>query len=711
MAYGTRGIVLRKLGRWRDAADAHERALGLLEAGGDLVSAAQARMGLAEALADGAASMPKSALGGAPGKPLDEDERRQVLRAARGWAEAARDAFEAAGAEGLQISAEETLGRVLAQSGEIAAAQALLDRVRAHADQLGLCRTASSAARSLAELHLRQGRWKEAASQALAGLDVLARIAASDPAGDATRALSQRVDLVDLGVRSSAEGNQAGDAHLFLERGRASALLAALGGRASALRAAVPEVLAREHEAHVRAKMDAIDAYAQARGANPRAAKGLWNDYLQRAREEAAVLERVEQAEEQAARLLAPATPVSLQRVEQRLAELDTMRLGAGRQGLPSVLVSFSFQGDVGVAILSRASGSRIVTYDAAAMRDIRDALAAVVLSQKLVHVEGEPRPRVPTIRTEAIDRLRKRLVDPLGLPGGPLRVLVSPDRELALVPLVLLFGSEVRAAYVPSATVLDLLCEQAQLTGSGVVALGDPAYHLAGDPEVFTSRGGPRLRGLPATRVEVETATPDPKRDVRLLGPESTESRLAEALVSRDVAGPPLRRHRWRAVLLACHGLLDVEWPTLSSLALTPGEGGDGFLSAGEVMRLSVTADLAVLSACQTGQGRFVRGEGVMSLARAFMHAGAPRVLVSLWDVDDRATSFLMGEFFKHWRAGKLGAAECLLRAQEATRTHVFEGPVREKTAEGLIEVTRKAAHWGDPGYWAAWVLWGLPD
>ena len=142
---------------------------------------------------------------------------------------------------------------------------------------------------------------------------------------------------------------------------------------------------------------------------------------------------------------------------------------------------------------------------------------------------------------------------------------------------------------------------------------------------------------------MEIKAATPDPQVDVRLLQDASTEGALAAALVSRDRPGPPRERHRWRAVLLACHGLLDVEWPTLCSLALTPGSGEDGFLTAAEVMRLSMHTDLAVLSACQTGKGRFVRGEGVMSLARAFMHAGAPRVIVSLWEVDDQATSFLM--------------------------------------------------------------------
>ena len=101
----------------------------------------------------------------------------------------------------------------------------------------------------------------------------------------------------------------------------------------------------------------------------------------------------------------------------------------------------------------------------------------------------------------------------------------------------------------------------------------------------------------------------------------------------------------------------------------------------------------LVVLSACETGRGRVVKGEGIVGLTRAFMMAGAPRVLCSLWKVDDEATKALMVKFYELWNQeeGKgLPAATALKQAQEFVRSH---------------------ERWKHPFYWAAWVLWGLPD
>jgi CHAT domain-containing protein len=159
--------------------------------------------------------------------------------------------------------------------------------------------------------------------------------------------------------------------------------------------------------------------------------------------------------------------------------------------------------------------------------------------------------------------------------------------------------------------------------------------------------------------------------------------------------------------VHLACHGLVDVERPEFSCLALTPGGGEDGLLTAHEVLRLPLHADLAVLSACQTGRGRLVRAEGVLGLTRAFMFAGAPRVLVSLWNVDDAATAFLMQVFYREWRAGR-ETAEALRLAQIAVRDHEVRESVADASGATQVRVRRP---WSDPRHWGAWTLWGLPD
>jgi len=147
----------------------------------------------------------------------------------------------------------------------------------------------------------------------------------------------------------------------------------------------------------------------------------------------------------------------------------------------------------------------------------------------------------------------------------------------------------------------------------------------------------------------------------------------------------------QYRYVHFATHGYLDTERPSLSALVLAQVDEKkrpvDGFLRVDDIYNTRLNADLVVLSACQTGLGKEVRGEGVMGLTRAFMYAGAPRVIVSLWNVNDRATADLMGDLYrKMLREGK--------RPAEALR-------------EAQIEL-RKDSQWESPYYWAAFQLQG---
>jgi CHAT domain-containing protein len=113
-------------------------------------------------------------------------------------------------------------------------------------------------------------------------------------------------------------------------------------------------------------------------------------------------------------------------------------------------------------------------------------------------------------------------------------------------------------------------------------------------------------------------------------------------------VLSEPLRQAR--VVHFATVALMNGEHPELSGLVLSlvdkTGRSRDGFLRLHDVYNLELDADLVVPSACRTAVGRVVRGEGVVSLTRGFMYAGAPRVLASLWDVRDEASSELMKRF-----------------------------------------------------------------
>ncbi len=102
-------------------------------------------------------------------------------------------------------------------------------------------------------------------------------------------------------------------------------------------------------------------------------------------------------------------------------------------------------------------------------------------------------------------------------------------------------------------------------------------------------------------------------------------------------------------------HGVLDKKQPMLSSLAFTENKDSleDNFLQAYEISRMQLNADLVVLSACETGYGQFEQGEGVVSLARSFMYAGVPSLVVSLWQVNDVSTSIIMKAFYNNLSAG----------------------------------------------------------
>jgi CHAT domain-containing protein len=116
----------------------------------------------------------------------------------------------------------------------------------------------------------------------------------------------------------------------------------------------------------------------------------------------------------------------------------------------------------------------------------------------------------------------------------------------------------------------------------------------------------------------------------------------------------------------LAMHGILEKKSPMLSSLAFTDNKDSleDNFLQAYEISNLKLNADLVVLSACETGYGKFEQGEGVISLARSFMYAGASSLVVSLWQVNDASTSSIMIGYYSNLTNG-IQKAEALRKAK----------------------------------------------
>ncbi|MCU0545652.1 MAG: CHAT domain-containing protein [Oscillatoriaceae cyanobacterium Prado104] len=140
-----------------------------------------------------------------------------------------------------------------------------------------------------------------------------------------------------------------------------------------------------------------------------------------------------------------------------------------------------------------------------------------------------------------------------------------------------------------------------------------------------------------------------------------------------------------------ATHGIANSANPELSGILMSmvdeTGNPVNGFLRLTDIFNLKLAANLVVLSACQTGMGQNVKGEGMIGLTRGFMYAGAQRVAVSLWSVDDEGTAVLMQMFYQKMLQEKLAPAAALRAAQ-------LEMMQQEK--------------WSSPYYWAAFTLQG---
>ncbi|WP_392534355.1 CHAT domain-containing protein [Nostoc sp. C117] len=137
----------------------------------------------------------------------------------------------------------------------------------------------------------------------------------------------------------------------------------------------------------------------------------------------------------------------------------------------------------------------------------------------------------------------------------------------------------------------------------------------------------------------------------------------------------------QYSIIHFATHGILNSKHPELSGIVLSlfdnKGVPENGFLRLHDIFNLNLKAELVVLSACKTGLGEEVKGEGLVGLTRGFMYAGSPRVVVSLWSVDDQATSELMKVFYKKMLQEGLKPAAALRTAQlEIWRTQKYAAP-----------------------------------
>ena len=297
----------------------------------------------------------------------------------------------------------------------------------------------------------------------------------------------------------------------------------------------------------------------------------------------------------------------------------------------------------------------------------------------------------------QALGRLSQSTILIVGdgaLHGAPFAALAWPD------------GKARTLVSAPSASALAAIrARPAHAAGRRVLIVADPVYsaedaRVSGLRTVAGQRDGSAMASAPPARsaldfggkidlVRLRMSRQEAGAIAKLAAPRETRQLLDfdASLAAFRSADPGA----FDIIHVAAHTLLDSRHPNLSGVVLSlvdrRGQAEDGFLRLSDIYRLRIGAELVTLSACESTLGKEVRGEGLLSLARGFLYAGANRVLASLWSVDDRATSAFMESFYRGLLRQHLPAAAALRLAQAQMQ---------------------KDPRWRSPYYWAAFTIQG---
>jgi CHAT domain-containing protein len=278
-------------------------------------------------------------------------------------------------------------------------------------------------------------------------------------------------------------------------------------------------------------------------------------------------------------------------------------------------------------------------------------------------------------------------------------RLIIVPDGALQYIPFAALETSagtqlvqRYELAMLPSASMLAALRKSTSGRAGpedNVTVIADPLYELpsvkgkSGQSDMDARASRVTLRSAELTRALSdlhETSSipnlPGSRLEAlsiqRILGPSRTRLALGYEANRDAVMGGMLARAR--VVHFATHGLLDARRPENSGLILalfnSRGQAQDGYLRVSDIHGLKLSADLVVLSSCESALGKDMGSEGIIGLPRAFLYAGAKRVIASLWKVDDEAAAVLMAYFYEELKEG-MSPTAALNRSQLKLRQY----------------------------------------
>ncbi len=284
-------------------------------------------------------------------------------------------------------------------------------------------------------------------------------------------------------------------------------------------------------------------------------------------------------------------------------------------------------------------------------------------------------------------------------------KIIFIPDDILYFLPFETLITKDkstewlikkYNIAYIPSLSVLRELIDRKRMNGQkrakDILALGDPSFgeSEAEPAEIKTNPGVSyfypdsdykffRLRYSSLETEKIASLFKPKKREILLRNQASEENFKGQRLSD------------YKIIHLATHALIDDKKPGRSAviLSLDQDPKEDGFLQMREIFNLKLNADLVTLSACQTGLGQLIKGEGIEGLSRAFFYAGASSVLLSLWAINDQASYQLLERFY------------FLLRSSESIMNSLRRAKLEMINSEVLSH----------PYYWGGFVVSGNAD
>ncbi len=476
-----------------------------------------------------------------------------------------------------------------------------------------------------------------------------------------------------------------------------------------------------EQQRQLRMKMDDL-LNRQLQGRHSQAETRTIREQIDRLQAQAEEIEEQIRAASPTYAALAHPQPLTLKQVQEQLVDSNTLLLEYSLGSISSYVW----------AVTDKA----VTAYRLPNHEEIKKVAIPVydLLTARNLLVEGETLPeRVARLQETArkypgfAAKLSEMVLGPVAGSLEGKRLVIVTDGVLQLIPFSLLPDPRATAAaapliathevtYLPSSSVLSELRRRAKsrpVAPKLVAVFADPVFerqdvrvkpeHLQKrsieaaataqpliSPDLaqsladlnLTRGGGELIPRLLNTRREAEAIVAVAPPEKRLLAVDFAAN--LDAATSSVLA-------QYRIIHFATHGLLDPAHPERSGLVLSlvdeAGRSRNGFLETQTIYNLNLSADLVVLSACQTGIGKNVQGEGLLAVTRGFMYAGASRVVATLWSVDDEATAELMGRFYKALLVEKLSPAAALRRAQMQ-----------------LLQDKR----WTDPFFWAPFVLQG---